>query len=95
MASVLLSGCLRDATEACDQLCGMPDECFDALGVPDPGGKGCVAQCLVGAKSVGVGCINAIADTISCLPSCDLDSLSDEDKLACQDEAQRIDVECD
>ncbi len=91
---MLLGGCLAKASQACDDLCSVPDECFAALGVPEPGNRGCRAECLAGAKSVGVSCINAIVDTIHCLPSCDPASLTDEDRLACQDEAQLISTQC-
>ena len=59
------------------------------------GGRGCVAECVAASKSIGVGRINAIADTITCLPSCELESLTDEQLLACQDEAALIDAQCD
>jgi len=94
LASMLLCGCVGKASQACDDLCSVPDECFAALGVPDPGDRGCVAQCLAGAKSVGVSCINAIVDTIHCLPSCDVASLTPEEQLACQDEAELISTQC-
>ncbi len=72
----------------------MPDECFAELGVPVSGGD-CMQACVAEIESVGVSCVNAISDTIACLPSCDLESLSDAELLACQDEALRITQACD
>jgi len=52
--------------------------------------EACEAQ----IELVGVDCVNAISDTIACLPTCDLDLLTNEQLLACQDEALRIDQAC-
>ena len=53
--------------------------------------QACEAQ----IELVGVDCIAAISDTIACLPTCDVDSLTNEQLLACQDEALRVGQTCD
>lgn len=92
----LVCGCgdARSAAGACGELCSMPDECFAQLGVPVPGGD-CMQACEAQIELVGVDCIAAISDTIACLPTCDVDSLTNEQLLACQDEALRVGQTCD
>jgi hypothetical protein len=51
--------------------------------------------CKAQVEVVGVHCVNAISDTIACLGTCDFESLTNEDVLACQDEALRIESACD
>jgi len=84
----------RTLNQVCDEMCGWPDACFVQLGVPAPGSD-CVQSCGAQAEIVGVDCIGAISDTISCLGTCDLESITQEQALACQDEAQAISNACD
>ena len=84
----------RTAAQVCDEMCGWPDECFTQLGVPVQGAD-CVQTCNAQAELVGIACISAISSTISCLGTCDLDLLTDEQLLACQDEALGISAACD
>ena len=72
----------------------MPDECFSELGVPVQGSE-CMQACEAQVEIVGVACVNAISSTIACLPSCDFESLTNDQLLACQDEALRIESACD
>ena len=74
-------------------MCGWPDECFVQLGVPVQGAE-CMQSCEAQADLVGVDCISAISDTIACLGTCDVESLTQEQALACQDEAQAISDAC-
>ncbi|MGB5811589.1 MAG: hypothetical protein WBG86_13715 [Polyangiales bacterium] len=92
---VLIAGC-GDSSEfqACDDLCGLPDQCFAELGVPDPGSD-CISTCEEQIGMVGVGCVNAINVTIACLGTCDFDSLTEADILDCQDEASDIGPACE
>ena len=83
----------RLASQVCDEICGWPDECFTALGVPVQGD--CVQTCEAQAGLVGIACISAINSTIECLGTCDVESLTVEQQLACQDEAQAISAACD
>ena len=100
-ALLLASGCgdldsrARALTESqvCDEICGWPDECFTALGVPVQGD--CVQTCEAQAGLVGIACISAINSTIECLGTCDVESLTVEQQLACQDEAEAISAACD
>jgi hypothetical protein len=72
----------------------MPEECFAELDVPVQGSE-CMQACKAQVEVVGVHCVNAISDTIACLGTCDFESLTNEDVLACQDEALRIESACD
>ena len=102
LALLLASGCgdLGSRAEArlearvCDELCGWPDECFAQLGYPLEGAD-CVQTCEAQAGFVGIACISAINSTISCLGTCDVESLTVEQQLACQDEAEAISSACD
>ena len=102
LALLLLSSCgdsgsasqARTAAQVCDEMCGWPDECFAQLGVPVQGAD-CVQACEAQVEVVGIECVNAISKTIECLPSCDLESLTDEQLLACQDEAYAIVDHCE
>ncbi len=93
LAFVCACGDARSASNACDELCSMP-ECFAQLGVPVPGGD-CMQACQAQIDVVGLDCVYAISDTIACLPTCDVNSLTNAQLLACQDEALRIDQACD
>jgi hypothetical protein len=84
----------RLAAEVCDELCGWPDECFTQLGVPLQGAD-CVQTCEAQVEVVGVACVRAISTTIACLGTCDVESLTLEEQLACQDEAEAISSACD
>ena len=94
VAAVLACGCGDSASQACGELCSMPDECFAELGIP-PQGSDCMQACEAQVEYVGVECINVIADTIECLGTCDVESLTNEELLACQDEALSIESACD
>jgi len=102
LALLLASGCgdlgsraeARLAAEVCDELCGWPDECFTQLGVPLQGAD-CVQTCEAQVEVVGVACVRAISTTIACLGTCDVESLTLEEQLACQDEAEAISSACD
>jgi len=102
LALLLASGCgdlltraeARIASQACDELCGWPDECFTQLGVPLEGAD-CVETCVAQAEVVGVACVSAISSTISCLGTCDVESLTEAEVLACQDEAEAISSACE
>ena len=72
----------------------MPDECFAELGFPVQGSE-CMQVCKAQVDVVGVDCVNAISTTIACLKTCDFESLTNEDVLACQDEALGIESACD
>jgi len=84
----------RTAGGVCDELCGWPDECFTQLGVPLEGAD-CVQTCEAQVEVVGVTCVSAINSTISCLGTCDVESLTMEQQLACQDEAEAISSACE
>ncbi|MGB8332513.1 MAG: hypothetical protein WCE62_20480 [Polyangiales bacterium] len=84
----------RNAAEACDAICGWPDECFTELGVPVQDAD-CVQSCQAQVELVGVDCIVALARTVDCLGTCDLESLSEEQILDCRDEAEAISQGCD
>ena len=88
------NGSARTAGELCDQVCGWPDACFAELGVPVEDAE-CVASCEASVEVVGLACLRAINDTVSCLGTCDFDALTDQQILACQDEAQAISTACD
>ena len=100
-ALLLLCGCgdvgsraeARLASQVCDEICGWPDECFTALGVPLQGGD-CVQTCEAQAEDVGIACMSAIASTVECLGTCDVESLTLEQQLACQGEAEAISAAC-
>jgi hypothetical protein len=83
----------RTAGSVCDEVCGWPDECFVEFGVPVAGD--CTATCEASVETAGVACVGAIADTIACLGTCDVESITEEQALACQDEAQRISAACE
>jgi hypothetical protein len=102
LALLLASGCgdlgsraeARLASQVCDEICGWPDECFTALGVPLQGGD-CVQTCEAQAEDVGIACMSAIASTVECLGTCDVESLTLEQQLACQGEAEAISAACE
>jgi hypothetical protein len=102
LALLLASGCgdldsraqARLASEVCDELCGWPDECFEQLGVPMQAGD-CMQACEAQIGVVGVSCVSAISTTIACLGTCDVESLTEAELLACQDEALAIESACE
>ena len=89
---VCACGDARSASQACDELCSRP-ECFAELGIPVPGGD-CMRACEAQIDADQLDCVYAISDTIACLPTCDVNSLTNAQLLACQDEALRIDQAC-
>ena len=93
---LLLFGCgdSNSASQACSEICSLPDECFVELGIPAQGGD-CVQTCEAQVEYVGVDCINAISATIACLGTCDIDLLTEEELLECQDEALAISPACE
>jgi len=101
LALLLLGGCgdsgtssqARTAAQVCDEMCGWPDECFTQLGVPIQGAE-CVQACEAQVEFVGIDCVRSISDTIACLGTCDVESLSQSQALACQDEAEAIASAC-
>lgn len=64
------------------------------LGVPIQGAD-CVQSCQAQVDIVGVDCVNAISSTIACLGTCDVQSITQQQALACQNEAEAISVACD
>ena len=90
----LVCGCGDSASQACGEICSLPNECFDQLGFPLQGAD-CMQTCEAQAEYVGVACLNAISDTIACLDTCDLDLLTDAQLADCQDEALSISAACD
>lgn len=102
LALLLLGGCgesgkgasARTAGELCDEVCGWPDACFAELGVPLQDAD-CVASCEASVEVVGLPCLQAINNTVSCLGTCDFDALTDQQLLDCQDEAEVISAACD
>jgi len=102
LALLLASGCgdlgsraeARIASQVCDELCGWPDECFVQLGAPLDGAD-CVQTCEAQAELVGIECVRAISSTISCLGTCDVESLTLEQQIACADEAEAISAACE
>ena len=101
-ALLLLCGCgdvgsrpeARLASQVCDEMCGWPDECFTQLGV-SLDGVDCVQACEAQAEVYGIACVSAISSTIACLGTCDFEALSQEQALACQDEALQIESACE
>ena len=101
LALLLISGCgdsntevARSAGQVCDEICGWPDACFVQLGVPVQGAE-CVQSCAMQADLVGLDCLRAISDTVNCLGTCDLESLTDQQLLNCQSVALAIDSACE
>ncbi len=101
LALLMLSGCgdsktgdARTAGQVCDEICGWPDACFVQLGVPVQGAE-CVQSCEAQADFVGLDCLRAISDTVNCLGTCDLESLTDQQILNCQSVALTIDSACE
>jgi hypothetical protein len=102
MILLLLAGCgdsgtngsARTAGELCDQVCGWPDACFVELGVPVEDAE-CVASCEASVEVVGLPCLQAINNTVSCLGTCEFDALTEQQILACQGEAEAISTACD
>jgi hypothetical protein len=81
--------------EACGEVCGLPDQCFVELGLGFEPGAECVQSCEAQVSVVGVDCLTAISDTVSCLGSCDFNALTEQQILDCQDEAQAIQSACE
>jgi hypothetical protein len=102
LALLFLAGCgdsgsgspARSLSEVCDEMCAWPDECFVQLGAMPPGDD-CAASCQAQAELVGVECMASISDTIDCLGTCDLESITEQQALACQDEAMSISNACE
>jgi hypothetical protein len=82
------------ASEACSEMCSLPDECSIQFGIPMPGGD-CMRACEAQIELTGLGCTNAILSTIACLGTCDVESLTLEEQAACQDEAEAISAACE
>ena len=87
-------GAARTAGELCDEVCGWPDQCFAELGVPLEGAE-CVQSCEASVEVVGLPCLQAINNTVTCLGTCDFNALTDRQILNCQDEAQAISTACE
>ncbi len=102
MVLLLLASCgesdgpggARTVGALCDEVCGWPDQCFAELGAP-LGGADCIEACEASVDAVGVACLGAIADVVACLGTCDVESITQEQALACQDEAERISASCE
>ncbi len=84
----------RTAAQVCDQICGWPDQCFVQLDVPIQGVE-CVQNCEAQADLVGVACLRALSETVACLGTCDLASLTEQQALACQSFALEIQAACE
>jgi hypothetical protein len=84
----------RQSVQVCDEMCGWPDECFVQLGVPLQGSD-CVQTCEAQVEIVGIACVSAISSSIACLGTCDVESLSQDELIACQDEALAIESACE
>jgi len=54
-----------------------------------------VQICEAQVEVVGIGCVSAISSTIACLGTCDVESLTQAELLACQDEALKIESACE
>jgi hypothetical protein len=54
-----------------------------------------VASCEASVEVVGLPCLQAINNTVSCLGTCEFDALTEQQILACQDEAEAISTACD
>lgn len=102
VALLLLGGCgdadeaaqARSAAQVCNEICGWPDECFIQLGVPIQGAD-CVPSCESQAELVGLACLTAISDTVTCLGTCEVESITEQQALACQSIALRIESACE
>jgi hypothetical protein len=102
MILLLLGGCgdsgnggsAGTAGGLCDQVCGWPDVCFAELGVPLEDAE-CIQSCEASVEVVGLACLQAINNTVACLGTCDFNALTDQQVLACQDEAQAISAACE
>lgn len=88
------NGTARTVGGLCDEVCGWPDECFAALGASLQGAE-CMQSCEASVEVVGVDCLGAIVDTIACIGTCDVESVSPEQAAACQGEAQAISDACE
>jgi hypothetical protein len=88
------NGSARTAGELCDEVCAWPDACFAELGVPVADAE-CIASCEESVQVVGLPCLQAINNTVSCLGTCDFNALTDQQILACSDEAEVISAACD
>ena len=89
------AGTARTGEQVCGEICGWPDECYVQLGVPAQDPAQCVQSCEAQIDLVGVECLVAISNTVECLGTCDVESLTDEELLACQDEALAISSACE
>jgi len=102
MGVLLFGGCgdsgegrtARTAGELCDEVCGWPDACFAELGVPVEDAE-CAQSCEASVEVVGLPCLQAINNTVACLGTCDFNALTEQQILACQDEAEAISAACD
>lgn len=88
------SGTARTAGGLCDEVCGWPDQCFAELGAPLNDGD-CMAECEASVEVVGVACLGAIADVVSCLGTCDFESIGPAEAEACADQARAISDVCE
>ena len=88
------TGGARTVSALCDEMCAWPDSCYQELGVDTPADD-CVQSCEAQAASVGIECLAAISDTINCLGTCEIESLSEEQLLDCQDEALEVSSACE
>jgi hypothetical protein len=88
------NGSAGTAGELCDEVCGWPDACFAELNVSVEDGQ-CIQTCVASVKEVGMPCLQAINDTVSCLGTCEFDALTDQQLLDCQGQAEAISANCD
>ena len=72
----------------------LADECFCRVGHAGTGRR-LRTDLRSQVEYVGVDCLNAISATIACLGTCDVESLTQEQALACQDEALGIESACE
>ena len=102
LALSLLGGCgdadlpaqARSAAQVCNEICAWPDACFIQLGVPVDR-TDCVPNCESQVDLVGLACLTAISDTVTCLGTCELESITEQQALACQSVALRIESTCE
>ena len=89
------AGQARTAEQVCDEVCGWLEECLVEPGSPPLERAECVQSCEAEAEMVGLDCLQAVSDTFACLRTCDLDSVTNQQILDCEDAFLSVDSVCE
>ena len=87
------SGKSATPQEACADFCAFAAVCADEFGLGDT--ATCSSDCVQEIDFIGVGCLDALTDTVVCLDTCDFASVTEADARRCEGEGRRFLNKCE